>query len=130
MKNRTSIYVIVVISIAVGLLHFVTGPDYHGPFRHFVQGYLIDLVLPMNVYLLLQISLRKQLPVRSSRLLGAMATMLIGISAELLQLAGFRIFGNTFDPLDILMYGLGIGLGLMIDMTLIDKLEDRARVEE
>jgi hypothetical protein len=48
----------------------------------------------------------------------------------LLQITGFRIFGNTFDPLDILMYGLGIGLGLMIDMTLIDKLEDRALVEK
>jgi hypothetical protein len=61
MKNKISTYIIVVISVIVALLHFVTGLDYAGPFKTFVNGYLIDILLPMNVYLLFQISIRKKL---------------------------------------------------------------------
>ncbi len=38
---------VVAVALAVGLLHFVTGPNYHGPFRVFVNGYLIDILLPL-----------------------------------------------------------------------------------
>jgi hypothetical protein len=71
MKNKKSTVIIVSISIFVGLLHFVIGPDYQGIFRHFIRGYLIDIVLPMNLYLLLQISLRKTLSVNKARIIGA-----------------------------------------------------------
>jgi hypothetical protein len=30
---------------------FFIGPDYQGIFKHFIRGYLIDIPLPMNLYL-------------------------------------------------------------------------------
>jgi hypothetical protein len=123
MKNKKSIYLIVSISLFVGLLHFVIGPDYNGIFRHFIRGYLIDILLPMNIYLLLQISLRKQLPVNKARIIAAVINFAFGILVEILQLNEIEFLGSTYDPLDILMYFIGIILGIVTDLTIIDKFE-------
>jgi hypothetical protein len=123
MKNKKSIYIIVSISLFVGLLHFLIGPDYQGICRHFIRGYLIDLLLPMNLYLLLQIALRKNTTVNKARIIGAIFTFAFGTIVEILQSYGIVILGSTYDPWDILMYGLGTGLGIAIDFTIIDKFE-------
>jgi hypothetical protein len=123
MKNKKSIYIIVSISLFVGLLHFVIGPDYQGLFRHFMRGYLIDILLPMNLYLLLQISLRKNISVIKARIIGALFTFAFGTIVEILQFYEIEFLGRTYDPWDILMYGIGVGLGILIDLTIIDKFE-------
>ena len=125
MKNKKSIYVIVLISLFVGLLHFIFGPGYQGICRDFIRGYLIDILLPMDLYLLLQISLRKRFTVNISRITGAVLTFSFGLMVEFLQFHGIHFFGSTFDPLDILMYGTGVVSGLVIDLVIIDKLEKK-----
>ena len=123
MKNKKSIYIIVSISLYVGLLHFVIGPDYQGIFRHFMRGYLIDILLPMNLYLLLQISLRKNISVSKARIIGAIFAFAFGTMVEIFQFYEIEFLGSTYDPWDILMYGIGIGLGIAIDLTIINKFE-------
>ncbi len=123
MKNTKSTYTIVAISLFVGLLHFVIGPDYQGIFKHFVHGYLIDILLPMNLYLLMQISLRKNMSVNKARIIGAVFIFAFGTTVEILQLYEIEFLGRTYDPWDILMYAFGIGLGIVIDLTIIDKFE-------
>lgn len=123
MKNKKSTYIIVAISIFVGLLHFVIGPDYQGIFKHFIRGYLIDILLPMNLYLLIQISLRKNTSVNKARIIGAIITFAFGTIVEIVQLYEIEFLGKTYDPWDILMYAIGIGLGFVIDLTIIDKFE-------
>lgn len=88
-----------------------------------MAGYLIDILLPLNVYLLGQISLRKTLSLKYSRLLAAIGTLVIGIAVESMQYFGIHILGTTFDPWDILMYAIGVGLGWAIDMTILDSWE-------
>lgn len=123
MKNITSVYLIVAISLFVGLLHFLFGPNYDGVFKDFMNGYLIDLVLPLNLYLLFQIALRKIMNVKRSRIIAALVTFMIGLTVELLQLNHIPVFGTTYDPLDIVMYAIGVLLGILLDITIIDKLE-------
>lgn len=123
MKNKKSIYIIVSISLLVGLLHVVIGPDYQGMFRHFIRGYLIDILLPMNLYLLLQISLRKYISVNKARILGAIFPFAFGTIVEIVQSYEIEFLGRTYDPWDIVMYGIGIGAGIVIDFTIIDKFE-------
>lgn len=130
MKNKKSTYIIVSISLFVGLLHFVIGPDYQGIFKEFVRGYLIDLLLPMNLYLLLQIALRKHISVKKARIISALFVFAFGTTVEILQFFDIDFFGSTYDPLDLLMYGLGIGLGIIIDLTIIDKLEKQKQNSE
>lgn len=103
------------------------GPGYAGPFRPFVTGYLMDLLLPMDVYLLSQVALRKHYPLAKSRWLGALGTLAIGLTVELLQYRGVPLFGSTYDPLDLLMYALGTGLGLGLDFGLIQAWEKRGQ---
>lgn len=125
MKNKKSIYFIVGISFSVALMHFIIGPDYNGICKHFVKGYLIDLILPMNLYLLLQISLRKKISIAKSRVIGAMSTFLFGLFVEIMQLHKIKFLGSTYDPLDIVMYGIGIMIGVLVDYIVIDKLENQ-----
>ncbi|MBI5539301.1 MAG: DUF2809 domain-containing protein [Bacteroidia bacterium] len=130
MKNKKSTYIIVAISIFVGLLHFVIGPDYQGIFKHFIRGYLIDILLPMNLYLLMQISLRKSISVNKARIIGAIFTVTFGTIVEILQLYKIEFLGSTYDPWDILMYTIGVGLGIAIDLTIIDKFEKQVQKNE
>jgi hypothetical protein len=130
MKNNKSTYAIVSISIFVGLLHFVIGHDYQGIFKHFVRGYLIDILLPLNLYLLMQISLRKNISVNKARIIGAIITVAFGTIVEILQLYEIEFLGRTYDPLDIFMYGIGVGLGIVIDLTILDKFERQGEKTE
>lgn len=126
MKNRKSIYLIVSISLFVGLLHILIGPDYQGIFKHFIRAYLIDILLPFNLYLLLQISLRKYTTVYKSRIIAAVFTFSFGTITEILQLNKIDFLGSTYDPLDILMYGTGVGLGVIMDLTIINGFEKKS----
>ena len=126
MKNKKSIFLIIAISIFVGLLHFLIGPNYQGIYRKFISEYLLDILLPLNVYLLLQISIRKKMTIFKSRIIGAISVFLFGTSVEILQLKGIHVFGSTYDFLDIVMYGIGVFLGLIIDLLIIDKYEKSA----
>lgn len=124
MKSEKSLYIIVAISLFVGLLHFLVGPNYDGMFKIFIRGYLIDIMLPMNMYLLLQLFLRKNMTIYRSRLFGAAFTFAFGVMVEVSQYYDIDLFGSTFDPIDILMYAIGIGIGFSIDLTILSHFED------
>lgn len=121
MTNRKSRIIVIGISVFVGLLHFIIGPDYNGIFKNFVSGYLIDILLPMNLYLLLQISLRKRILKTKSRIIGALFAFFLGLTVEGLQFYGYDFLGSTYDVFDIAMYALGIIIGLLIDFTILNK---------
>ncbi|MFN7043778.1 MAG: hypothetical protein ACK4M1_01165 [Flavobacterium sp.] len=125
MKNKQSKYLIVCICLIVGLLHFLIGPNYQGIFKKFIGGYVIDIILPLNLYLLLQIGLRDYLTVNKSRIIAAIFTFSFGVIVELFQLNKIPLFGTTYDSLDVLMYGIGVGLGLLLDFTIITRLEKK-----
>jgi hypothetical protein len=112
---------VTLICIVVGILHFVIGPDYHGPLQDFVHGYLIDILLPFCVYFL--ISLFNRIPHRWVIVLMVFG---IGFTVETLQYFGFHIFGSTFDPLDYGMYALGAILTWIVDVLFFAKLNFHA----
>jgi hypothetical protein len=104
--------------ILVASLHFVTGPHYKGPFPHFVNGYLIDLLLPFALYFLLcmyEKFILKYWLVRCG------AIFLLGATIETAQYFGVPIFGSTFDPLDYVAYALGVLLAAFLDQIVIPK---------
>jgi hypothetical protein len=98
----------------VGLLHFVAGPNYGGPWPGFVTGYLIDILLPLALYLLLGISWRV---LADSRLARGLLVLAVGGTVEGLQYVGLPLFGATFDPLDLVMYALGVSGGVIVELV-------------
>lgn len=118
-RNSKRTLLVVAIMIMIALLHLVTGTDYEGPFPTFVNGYLIDLVLPFGLYFLL--CLTDSIIFDSWFVKGS----LIFLAAFLVEMAQYRdipLFGRTFDPFDIVMYGLGVLLAILFDQFLFPRL--------
>lgn len=102
MYNKTSTYIIVAFSIFVGLLHFIIGPDYQGIFRDFIRGYLIDILLPMNLYLLMQIALRKHISVNKARITGAIVPFAFGTKVQTIN--SFNSQYGLFRHLSVILF--------------------------
>jgi hypothetical protein len=110
---------IVAIALLVAALHFVTGKQYQGPAPAFVNGYLIDIVLPMMLFLLLSLVPNKFI---RSPIFRACAVFGFGCCVEASQYFGHPFFGSTFDPLDFLAYAGGVALGAILDLVLFPRL--------
>jgi hypothetical protein len=110
---------VVLIAVVVGLLHFLTGPRYRGPFTAFVNGYMIDILVPFAMYLVLGVA--KQSILRTGIARGAFV-FAIGAITETLQYFGVPIFGRTFDLLDYLMFGVGIGLAVVFERIVLSRI--------
>jgi hypothetical protein len=108
-----------IIALTVGLLHFVIGENYRGPFPVFVNGYLIDILLPMVMYLLLGLIEVKWIRAPIFR---ATVVFLFGCVVETSQYLGYPLFGGTYDPLDILSYAISVALGVFLDLLLFPRL--------
>ncbi|MBE2220146.1 MAG: hypothetical protein IAF02_01315 [Anaerolineae bacterium] len=107
--------VIIIIAVLVGLLHLVTGPQYAGPFPVFVNSYLIDILLPFALYMLLTLfgtTLFADWAVK------AILVFSLGLIVELSQYVDAPLLGSVFDPWDIFMYALGVGLAVFCDLHL------------
>jgi len=111
--------VVVSVVIPIALLHFITGSNYRGPYPGFVNGYLLDILLPLAFYFLLclsGVSLSRSWAVKSILVFG------VGAVVEIAQFFGVPIFGRTFDPLDFVMYGTGVILAAILDTTVFPRV--------
>ena len=111
--------VIVSLVIPIALLHFATGNHYRGPYPGFVNGYLLDILVPFAFYFLLclnEFSLLRSWIVKSILVFGAAS------SVEIAQLFGVPLFGRTFDPVDFIMYGIGVILAATLDTTVFPRI--------
>lgn len=120
-RRQKKILVMLFLVIPVALLHFVTGPGYKGPFPDFVNGYLIDILLPFALYFLL---CPQDLTTRFLRPWWAKAipVFMIGLATEISQYLGVPIFGQTYDPLDILAYAVGVGGAVLVDLFIFSRI--------
>lgn len=105
--------------VTTALLHFITGSDYRGPFPLFVNGYMIDILLPFAFYLLLCLSDKALL---NSWIVKGLLVFSAATTVELAQYNGIRLLGRTFDPWDIFMYALGVLLAILCDMVLFPRI--------
>jgi len=67
--------------------------------------------------------LRKHLSISNSRVVGETFIFLFCVFIEFLQFNNILIYGNIFDPYHILMYTIGVILGLLVDITIINNFE-------
>ena len=105
--------------VPIALLHFFTGSNYEGPYPEFVNGYLLDILVPFAFYFLLclpKTSLLRLWIVRSMLVFGGACLV------EIAQLFGAPIFGRTYDPVDFAMYGLGVSLAVLLDTAVFRRV--------
>lgn len=119
-QNRKAI-ITTSIAIPVALLHFVPGPSYRGLYPDFVNGYLIDILLPFAPYFLLCPQNARIVWLRRWYI-KAVPVLLIGFIIETAQYFGVLVFGSTFDPLDYAAYAFGILLAVLADTILFPRI--------
>ena len=116
---RQKIFVVVAIMVPIGLLHFVTGSHYSGPFPVFVNGYLIDILLPFGFYFLLGLT---NYALFQSWIVRGLLIFTAASAVELAQYKGIPLLGRTYDPWDFVMYGLGVLLAILCDLFIFPRL--------
>jgi glycopeptide antibiotics resistance protein len=111
--------VVVCLVVPIALLHFFTGSAYRGPWPEFVNGYLLDILVPFAFYFLLVLP---ESPLLRSWLVKALLVFGAGACVEIAQYFGAPILGQTFDPLDFVMYALGVALAASLDTVVFPRL--------
>ena len=114
--------VVIGIQLIVALIHaFRVGTFLSGPWYRLYYSFFSDLILPFAFYFLLcmnepQYSFLRPWWVKATLIFSLMTT------SEICQYFGVYAFGVTFDPLDIVMYGLGVTAAVLVDTQLFSRL--------
>jgi len=116
-KNYKRAFV-VLLAIIVAILHFVIGPEYEGPFKSFLTGYLIDILLPFFLYFLFTLNINQTW----QKIAVGAGIFVFGTVIEYLQYRRVGIFGSTFDPYDFVAYFVGVASAILFDITVWDKI--------
>jgi len=117
LKNYKKAFVIV-LTLSVAALHFIIGPNYRGPFKSFLLGYLIDIILPFALYFLFTLKLDQM----KHKILVCTGIFAFATVIEYLQYRRIGIFGSVFDPYDFLAYLAGVVSAILFDLTVLDKI--------
>ncbi len=108
--------IVILIQVAIGSLHALRcGRLLSGQLSRYYSSYFSDLVLPFGAYFLLALS-EDQIPLFRSWFGKAGAVLILTTAAETAQYFGFYALGVTFDPLDIVMYAVGVLLAALLDV--------------
>jgi hypothetical protein len=104
--------VVICMMVIIAGMHFVTGPQYRGPFPGFVNGYLMDILVPLGFYFLLTLV---DLPLIRLWIFRAVMVLVAASCVEIAQSLGIEIFGSYYDPLDFVMYAIGVVVAAVLD---------------
>jgi hypothetical protein len=64
--------------------------------------------------------------VMQSRIIRGVLVFSVGAVTETMQFFGVPIFGQTFDPLDYLMFAIGVGAAVLFECKVISRLPGQA----
>ena len=120
--DQTRKAVAIGIVVAVALLHaFRVGSYLSGSLHRLYYSYFSDIVVPFAAYFLLYLVVRHW---RSFGDWRTKAAVVLGVAsfAEVMQGVGVPLLGRTFDPLDFLMYAVGVLLAVLVDQVLLDRV--------
>ena len=123
-EKKVRITTLMILCVFTVALHLLPRPGYDTFISVFYNSFLIDIVLPCYLYLLLTMnvySLPQKLKQKEMlvKILMGSAVFLVGFTVETLQYFDVPILGRTFDPLDYVMYFLGVIFGFAIDFGII-----------
>ena len=119
-KNKRTIFVVVLQSVMA--VFFVAGKSWmSGSLRVFYQSYFADVIIPFSFYFLLSLisDSHKQL-----NKWWVKALLVFGLCAlsETLQYFGVFALARVFDPVDYLMYGVGVLLAAFVDRQIFSRI--------
>jgi hypothetical protein len=122
-RSRTTLVVSILAVIA--LVHiFRLGTYLRGSLFTLYYSYFSDIVVPFGMYFLLCLK-DDQIPFVGDWRVKAVLVFAVACSAEVMQAFGVPLLGQTFDPLDVVMFGGGVALAVVVDRVLFARLFPR-----
>jgi hypothetical protein len=109
------------IVLVVALLHFFPARSYlNGALFSLYTSYFFDVAVPFALYFLLCVEGPGLGWARHRRVRG-LAVFAAASAVEVAQGLGLPILGRTFDPLDFVMFGVGVLLAMLVDKMLFER---------
>jgi hypothetical protein len=113
------------IMLLIALVHVLRGGTYFPePFSTLYYSYYSDIALPFGTYFLLWMN-DGHIPFLRDWRVKALLVFGVASATELLQALGVPLLGRTFDPLDFLMFAVGVLLAVLLDRLLLHRLLPR-----
>jgi len=109
------------IMVAIAVMHaFRIGQFLNGDFYIYYYSFASDLILPFGAYFMLSMV---EMHFRFLRKWFVKALIVFGVMtfSEIMQIFGFYFFGVTFDILDILMFGIGVVIAVLVDTQFFER---------
>ncbi len=118
-KKKTTLVVALELLIAGG---FIIGVDWADEATYILyQSYYADIVIPFGFYFLLTLNAQ-----RNGQLIHwwqrAFGIFVLCTTSEILQYFGIFALARVFDPLDIVMYGVGALLAAFVDRRIFSRV--------
>lgn len=114
--------VIVVLEVTIALMHVLrVGTYLEGEAYRLYYSYFSDIAIPFGAYFLLSLNDISLVPFRDWRLKAGLAFGVASL-AEILQGFGVPALGETFDPADFVMFGVGVLGAVWVDRVLLDRV--------
>lgn len=111
-----------VITLLIIASLFIIGADWANDKIHrLFHSYFADIAIPFGYYLLLVLVDDKYKPLRHWYIKAAVIFALCSLS-ETLQYYGFYALARVYDPVDYLMYALGVILAAFVDRIIYKRL--------
>jgi len=121
MENK-KIKIAIIILEMVTAITFVLGSKISNQIiRTFYSRYFADIVIPFSFYFLL-ILVEGEHPKLKPWFVKAILVFLLCALSETLQYFGIFALARVFDPVDYVMYGVGVILAAFMDRQLFKKL--------
>jgi hypothetical protein len=114
--------IVVVITLLIIASVFVIGADWASETAHqLFHSYFADIAIPFGYYLLLAL-LEDKYRLIKKWYIKAGAVFVLCASSETLQYFGVYALARVFDPLDYVMYALGVILAVFVDRIAFRKM--------
>jgi hypothetical protein len=121
MKNKKTIVVITLLIIAS---LFIIGADWASETVHSLfNSYFADIAIPFGFYLLLVLVEDKYKPFQKWYTKASAVFILCALS-ETLQYFSVYALARVFDPLDFVMYALGVFFAAFVDRIIFKRIFD------
>jgi len=115
-ENKRKILVFI-LQIVVAVLFILGSRLSNYNLRIFYYSFFADLAIPFGFYFLLSLVQDKH-PVFNKWQVKALSVFLLCSTSEILQFFGIFALARVFDPLDFVMYGIGILAAVLVDRIL------------
>ena len=121
-NHKVRVIVGIIILLLIAAMHgFRIGQFLNGHFYKLYYSFASDLVLPIGAYFMLSMN---EIHIQFLRKWYVKATIVFSVMtfSEIMQALGVYFFGVTFDWLDILMFGMGTLIAVLLDKLVLESL--------